>query len=137
MPHGFPGFLGDDFFFAGPQHHGAVFFDAIVVVAVLADRDQAAINTGIPGVGGHVRQVGMGLRVGDGHRLQAAVHHIADGQQKFTEDKRDVDEQLFLDFHQLVFVRQFQRNRNRFVGFTQLFDDFFHGRDPLARWRGL
>ena len=104
----------------------------VVVVAVLADRDHAAINAGIPGVGGNVRQVGVGLRVGDGHRLQAAVDHVADGQQKFSEDKRNVDEQLFFDFHQLVFVGQLQGDRYRFVGFTQLFDDFFHVRDPLA-----
>ena len=72
-------------------------FDTVVVVAVLTDWNQAAINTGIPSVGGNIRQVGVGLWVGDSHRFEAAVHHIADGQQKFSEDKRNVDEQLFFD----------------------------------------
>jgi hypothetical protein len=74
----------------------------------------------------------VGLRVGDGDRLQAAVDHVADGQQKLSEDEGNVDEQLFFDFDQQVFVRQLQGDRYRFVGFTQLFDDFFHVRDPLA-----
>ncbi|MNI79394.1 hypothetical protein D3C73_1358490 [compost metagenome] len=142
MPYRFPGFFGDQLFFGLPKHHGAVFFDQIIIVTVLADRDHAAIHARVPGVGRHIGQVGVGLRVCDGHWLQAAVDHVADGQQKLPEDKGNVDEQLFFDFDQQVLVGQLQGHRNRFVGFTQLFDDFFHVRDPLACmarfiWGGL
>ena len=79
----------------------------------------------------------MGLWVGHGDRFQAAIHHVADGQQKLFEHKGDVDEQLFFDFHQLIVIRQFQRNRHRFVLFTQFFDDLFHDLNPHTLWRGL
>lgn len=105
MPDRFPGFFGNQLFFGLPQHHGPVFFDAVIVVAVLADRDQATVDTGIPGVGGHIWQIGVGLRIGDGHGFQAAVDNIADRQQKLSEYERNIDEQLLFDLHQQVFVR--------------------------------
>jgi len=37
-----------------------------------------------------------------------------------------VDQQLLLDLHQQIVVRQLQRHRNRLVEFAQLFDDLFH-----------
>ncbi|MNJ71133.1 hypothetical protein D3C77_676440 [compost metagenome] len=70
MPDRFPAVFADKLFFGIPQHHGAVFFDAVVVVAVLAQRNQLTRHAGIPGVGGDVGQVGMRLWVGNGHRLQ-------------------------------------------------------------------
>lgn len=114
------------------RHDRAVFLDAVVVVAVLADRNQLARHAQIPGRGGHVRQIGVRLRIGHGDGLKAAVHHIADRQEKLFEDERNIDEQLFFNFDQLVFVWQLKRNRDRFVCFTQLFDDFFHDTDPLT-----
>ncbi|MNH20326.1 hypothetical protein D3C79_800880 [compost metagenome] len=127
MPDRFPAFFGDNLFFAGPQHDSAVFFDAVVIVAILADRDQVSRYTRIPGVGRHLRQVGVRLRIGDSDGLQAAINHVADRQQELLEDEWNIDEQLFFDFDQLVFVRQLKRHRYRFIGFSELFDDFFHG----------
>ncbi|KAI3485020.1 hypothetical protein L1887_51795 [Cichorium endivia] len=111
VPDRFPAFFGDDFFLARPQHHGAVFLDAVVVVAVLAQRNQVARYAGVPG---------------------AAVDHVADGEEEFLEDERDVDEQLLFDLYQQVFVGQFERYRYRLVGFPKLFNDFFHGARPLC-----
>ena len=71
----------------------------------------------------------MRLRVAGGHRLQAAVDHVADLEEKLAQLERQVDEDLFLDFHQGFFVGQLQRHGYRFVEFAQLFDDFFHGLD--------
>ena len=71
----------------------------------------------------------MRLRVAGGHRLQAAVDHVADLEEKLAQLERQVDKDLLLDFHQGFFVRQLQRHRYRFVEFAQLFDDFFHGLD--------
>ena len=74
----------------------------------------------------------MGLGVGDGYRLQAAVDYVADCQQELAQAERHVDQQLFLDFYQQVLVRQFQWHRHGFIGFTELIDHFFHGLHPLA-----
>ncbi|MNP26534.1 hypothetical protein D3C76_1193940 [compost metagenome] len=72
----------------------------------------------------------MGLRVGHGDRLQAAVDHIADLEQELAQLEGQVDQQLLFDLHQLFLFRQFQRYRHRLVEFAQLFDDFFHGDRP-------
>jgi hypothetical protein len=72
------------------------------------------------------------LRIGHGDRFQASVNHVTDGQQKLFEDKRNVDEQLLFDFDELILVRQLKRHGNRLIGFTELFDDFFHDVDPLT-----
>ncbi len=68
----------------------------------------------------------MRLRVGSGDRFQASIDDIADLQEEFAQAERQVDQQLLLDLHQQIVVRQLQRHRNRLVEFAQLFDDLFH-----------
>ncbi|MNT33008.1 hypothetical protein D3C72_1689170 [compost metagenome] len=72
----------------------------------------------------------MGLRIGGGHRLQAAIDHVADLEQELAQLEGQVDQQLLFDLHQQLLVGQLQGNRHRLVEFAQLFDDFFHGGRP-------
>ncbi|MNW10191.1 hypothetical protein D3C71_2073520 [compost metagenome] len=73
----------------------------------------------------------MRVRIAGGHRLQVAVDHVAGLEQVLAQLEGQVDEDLLLDFHQHVLVRQFQRHRHRLVQLVQSVDHFFHGNSPL------
>ncbi|MCY1549108.1 hypothetical protein D9M68_852620 [compost metagenome] len=74
----------------------------------------------------------MRLRISDGNRLKGAVNHITYGQQKLFEHEWNIDEQLFFDLYQLVFIGKLQGHWYWLIRFTELFDHFFHGSLPLT-----
>ena len=68
----------------------------------------------------------MGILVGDGGRFQAAAKNVAGGEQEFLVLPRQRNQQLLLDFHQPVFVRQFQGYQRALVAFAQQVDQVIH-----------